>query len=573
MKRNKHIVGILLFLLFLTPIAAQDVNLEVAGKREIEPFYRITKQPKRIDSIIPTSEIQYPLLSLKYKTSFALDTIKTAKIKLVDKLSELKKGYARIGIGSSIMPLLDVYYNSERSRRSVYGIHAKHLSSFGKIKGYAPAQFDKTSFNLFGKINETKYTADGNFHFLSQGLHQYGLLNQDVRQDSIAQRFTDVGLSMNYKKHRKDTLSLNYLVGLDYNYFQEKNLKDTLSGWYGRENYIAVRGSLWYRMGKETIYLDPSISYNGFTYGKKGQKLTPIDSGFVQNNLVVRLNPYITTFAQNNRLKIKFGAKVAYDVLNNNIQPHSKIYVYPDVEVKYSLFDDILIPYLQINGGLKQNTFKSFSNENEFLLSSNLIANENNVINGKLGFKGAFSNAILFNLSASYGLTKNKALFVNDIVHSAGNRFAIVYDEMTIFKAEASIIYQLDEKVKVEAIGIFNSYETKINTFAWNLPQLQVIARCYYQLLPQLSISLDATVEGGRHALVYSLIESDHYEDLQYSKKLGLIADINLGAEYMYSQKLSAFLSFNNLAAQRYARWYNYPVIGFQVMGGVKFKF
>jgi hypothetical protein len=353
MEKNKLIVILVVLMGFGYPFFAQDVNLEVAGKREVEPFYRITKQPKLIDSVIPTSEIQYPLLSLKYRTSFALDTIKTAKIKLVDKLNELNKGYARIGIGSALMPLLDVYYNSERSRKTVYGIHAKHLSSFGKIKGYAPAQFDRSSLNLFGKINETKYSADANVHFLSQGLHHYGIQNENIRKDSIVQRFTEVGFSSNFKQHKKDSLTLNYLVGLDYNHFREKDLTDTLSGWYGRENYVSARGSVWYKFGKETIYVDPTLSYNAFTYGKKGQKLTPFDSGFVQNNLVFNLNPYITTFAKNNRLKIRFGASVTLDAMNNNIQPKSNVYIYPDLEAKYSLFNDILIPYIQVNGGLK----------------------------------------------------------------------------------------------------------------------------------------------------------------------------------------------------------------------------
>ena len=574
MKKNKLIVLYVLILLFALPISAQDVNLEVAGKREIEPFYRITKQPKLVDSIIPTSEIQYPLLNLKYKTIFALDTIKTAKIKLVDKMSTLDKAFVRIGIGSTIMPLLDAYYNSERSRKTLYGIHLHHLSSFGRIKGYAPAQFDKSTIQLFGKINEKKYSSDAKVHFSSNGLHHYGIKNENIRQDSIAQRFTDAGFTVNYKRHRKDTLHLNYLLGLDYNYFQEKNPSvDSLKDWKGREHFVALRGSVWYKIGKETIFVDPSFQYNAFTYGRAADKISLYDSGFVQNNLLCGLNPYITTFANNNRLKIKFGARFAYDVLSDRIQPKSKAYIYPDIEAKYSLFDDILIPYLIVNGGLKQRTFKNLSSENEFLLSSNLLVNENNVLNGKLGFKGAFSNAILFNLSGSYGLTKNKALFITDTLKSVGNKFAIVYDQITQLSLEASIIYQLKEKLKVEGIARYSSYETKWQSYAWNLPSLEIIARGFYQIIPQVNIQLDLTLEGGRHALVYKKSESDHFENLQYSKKLGLIVDMNLAIEYKYSKRLAAFIQANNFAAQRYARWYNYPVYGFQVLGGVSFKF
>jgi hypothetical protein len=576
-KSNNIRIILLLLVLngsFHLNFLSQEVNLEISGKREIEPFYRISRQAKLIDTIIPVSEIQYPLLSLKYKTVFGLDTIKTAKIKLVDKMSELKKGYVKIGIGSALMPLFEGYYNSERSRKSLYGIHLKHLSSFGKIKDYAPAQMDRSSVMLYGKLTENKYDSDVKLNFKSKGLHHYGIKNENIRQDSIAQRFSDVGILLNFKKHKKDSLTLNYELGLEYNYFQDKKRNvDSTNKWNGRENYIALKSLFWYKLGKETIYLDASSQFNGFQYGVSNKKINAYDSAIVNNNFIFRLNPYITTFAKNNRLKVKFGVSFAYDVRSDNVQPLSKAFLYPDIEVKYSLFDDILIPYLIINGGLKQNTFKSLSTDNEFIRSNNSIWNENNVIKNKIGIKGALSNTILFNASVSYGITKNKALFISDTLLSNLNRFTVIYDQVNTFEIEASLIYQLDEKIKMEGIGMFYSNETKINSFAWNLPQLQVIARINYQILPQLNVNFDFNIESGRRTFVYNLLESDHVENLQYSKKLGLIADFNLGAEYFYSKNLTAFLQFNNFAAQRYNRWYNYPVMGFQVLGGISFKF
>ena len=53
----------------------------------------------------------------------------------------------------------------------------------------------------------------------------------------------------------------------------------------------------------------------------------------------------------------------------------------------------------------------------------------------------------------------------------------------------------------------------------------------------------------------------------------GLIADANLHLEYRYNRRVSAFIQFNNIANQKYQRWMNYPVYGFQVLGGVTFGF
>jgi hypothetical protein len=62
-------------------------------------------------------------------------------------------------------------------------------------------------------------------------------------------------------------------------------------------------------------------------------------------------------------------------------------------------------------------------------------------------------------------------------------------------------------------------------------------------------------------------------ENNQFAKTLGLVADINLGLEYRYNKRLSAFIQMNNLASQRYNRWYNHPVQIFQFMGGITARF
>ena len=62
-------------------------------------------------------------------------------------------------------------------------------------------------------------------------------------------------------------------------------------------------------------------------------------------------------------------------------------------------------------------------------------------------------------------------------------------------------------------------------------------------------------------------------ENNQFAQPLQFITDINLGVEYRYSKRISAFIQFNNIASQRYFRWYKTPVQIFQVMGGITVRF
>ena len=165
------------------------------------------------------------------------------------------------------------------------------------------------------------------------------------------------------------------------------------------------------------------------------------------------------------------------------------------------------------------------------------------------------------------------AFFVTDTMYSIGNKFGLIYDTLNVTTIEGSLSYQLTEKIKVDGIGRFYSYDVFNNSYAWNMPRLQIVLRGSYNLFDKFLFNLDLNLEEGRRALVYGDGTGITEENGQYIKKLGFIADANLSVEYRYNKRISAFVQLNNFAAQRYSRWYNYPVQRFQGLGGVTFRF
>ncbi|MFM8241392.1 MAG: hypothetical protein ACKN86_01180 [Crocinitomicaceae bacterium] len=256
-----------------------------------------------------------------------------------------------------------------------------------------------------------------------------------------------------------------------------------------------------------------------------------------------------------------------------DIYSKTRPYLYPKVEIKYSMFNDIFIPYVGINGELKQNSFRRFSELNPFIqIVQDSLRNENNLFNFYGGIKGTLSKRISFNAMASFGRHIGMGLFVNDSIKI--NTFKVVYDTVSIMKVEGSLSYQLDEKLKIDGIGRFYSYQTNNNAYAWNLPQLQFVLRGNYNLFKKFYFQLDSDLEFGRKALVYdSTLSGVSVEDGQYIVGLKPVLDFNLQTEYRYNSRVSAFLQFNNVATVRYNRYFNYPVQGFQVLGGITARF
>jgi hypothetical protein len=61
------------------------------------------------------------------------------------------------------------------------------------------------------------------------------------------------------------------------------------------------------------------------------------------------------------------------------------------------------------------------------------------------------------------------------------------------------------------------------------------------------------------------------YADYVVTNKTYL--DLNAGISYAFSNRLSAFAKGHNLLTTHYKRFYNYPVQGIQILGGITYKF
>jgi hypothetical protein len=510
---------------------------------------------------------------MKHETSIKLEPIAPANVKVSadNKLPKLYNGYIKAGLSSPLMPVAELYYNNTRSRKYVYGLNIKHLSSFGEIKKYAPAHFDKTSYNAFGGIKELTYSIMGDVHFDNYGVNRYGVLNPNANKDSTTQRFKELGGSVTFMSNRMDSLRLNYSMQIKGYQLSDAHPKDeNFSSFYGNESNFASINNFWYRKNNNLFAADIHLISNHFTYGTSGKIMNVLDSAKEVSNTIFSIKPSITTYAKANRLKVQIGMDISASLSSSK-----KVYIFPNVDVKYAMFENVLIPYIGIKGALKQNNFKALTSQNAFMQSNPSLNNESNYT-GFVGIKGILTKRMEFNVSASFAQVANKALFISDsaAIHRHRNQFKVIYDTMTIFTAEASVSYQLNEKLKLDGIGRFFNYQANNNPYAWNLPMYQFIVRGNYVLNNHFSFHLDLHGEGGRKAQVFdSTLAKVTIEDKKYIKDLGLIIDGNIGAEYRYTERISAFLQINNLAAQQYFRWYNYPVQALQIMGGVTVRF
>jgi hypothetical protein len=382
----------------------EEVIITTIGNRSVENSQRVASTPKILDTVFPVPNANFPLLAIDYMPSFDLQRIAPATVSLQQKLNQLYPGYAKIGIGSVLMPMADVYYNNTRSRKYNYGGNVQHISSFGPMRDVAPANFDRTAARGFISVIEKKYGWDAEALYKNQGLHFYGFPNENANADSIGQRFTTIGTSAQFHSHKKDSGAVNWHAGIAYRHFNDKKpMADSLADWRATENYFAITGSASKRIGNEIFEAAIGFQNNRYNYGVLDSMIGVADSGFVRNNTFFNLRPHVTTYGKNGRLKAQIGVDISISKWDN-----TKAYLYPDFSAKYSMFKDALIPYVALKGGLTQQSFYALTGVNEFALSHVELRNENKALEAVIGLKGTFSKRIGFHVMASFANVKDR---------------------------------------------------------------------------------------------------------------------------------------------------------------------
>lgn len=537
-------------------------------QRTVKATKRLNELSKTRDTIIPIPKIDYPLISLRRETSFELQNIEPAKIKLFQNNPKLYKNYLKLGIGSYITPMVQYNFNSGRSRKTNWGVNVDHLSSWLNMKGWAPNTFDKTGARLYGTLHERKYQLSGSLDFYNHGFHYYGIPDENIPGDSINGRFNNIDLQGEWRTANQDSAKHNFKVGLQYfNFFSFKRKGDTLAKRNVRENFAGLYTGYWYKLKTETFAVDLDVRYDNYKFGDSDTLMQP-DSVMGRNNhnTIINFKPYV--ISRGKKYYVKVGIDMAFDIRNK-----LKFDLFPNVEFAYSMINNTFTPYIGVNGGLKQNNFRTLTQENQFILPSHQQLNEATIFDAYLGFRGHITKELTFNVMGSFARYRNMNLFVNDTTWTLGNQFDVIYDTAYVAHVNANLSYQMNERLRVDLVGDYFYYMMNNEAFAWNRPDYRIMLSGEYNLAHKLIVGLDLTMEGGRKAKLLTTDPNALDKDGMKYKKLGFLADLNLIVEYRWNKRISTFLNLNNLAFQKYQLWDQYRVQGFQAMLGATFSF
>jgi hypothetical protein len=252
---------------------------------------------------------------------------------------------------------------------------------------------------------------------------------------------------------------------------------------------------------------------------------------------------------------------------------NNRFHFYPRAEAYYELFNKIIIPYLGLNGSIKKKTFGEFFKENPYVISSVSILNTNQKFYIYGGLRGKITSSVSFDFNGSHEQIENMPLFVNDTSFSFQNRFNVRYDKVTVNSIYAAFTYAKVEKLNIRLSANYYQYSTTNELYAWNKPNFKLGLNIDYNLSNKFLVGLNLYFVGERKAASLTPVAGINPEQGIYVINLKSYVDLNLKFEYRYTQRLSGFVTINNLLSAKYDLWHLYKVQPFFAMLGATYSF
>ena len=533
----------------------------------VNDAFKIREMPAITDTISQQKRpVQYTIFSVPVASTFtpakgrATDIERSRPIKIYD-------NYATLGVGNYTSVLAELSSNIEVNRTDNFGIFFTHNSSQGGVKDVLiEDKFYDTELNL-------NYTSrQRNMMWKAQAGLEHRLYNWYGLSPAMeAMTSPEYMAEQNYYSAfagadlRFDDAFFDE-IDLDYRFFGDR--------FNSVEHHVEFRPSFEVPIGEELFNTQLIFDYVTGEFEQGFSDDFPLD----YSSMHIGLSSGLVVLRDD--LTLNLGAAIYYR--HDGANSDSGVYVYPRVSASYRMAGEYFIAYAAVEGDLKNNSYYQFTKDNPFVSPTLQVLPTDQQYQALVGAKGKLSSSIGYDLRAKFASEDNKALFranprigPNDQEYQKHNSFTVVYDQVNTFSAFGEINFDVNRDFALRLNGEYFLYDPSDQDEAWNLPDFKAGLFLDYQIGESWSLGANAYWIGERkdQLISWSPLFIDPPRLESSTVNLDGYFDLNAKIAYRFNDQLSAFVRGYNLLGDNYERWVDYPVLGFQVLAGITYKF
>jgi hypothetical protein len=447
--------------------------------------------------------------------------------------------YIKIGVGNIHIPYIRTGFSFGDGRSTFFNIFANQLSS----KGNLPYQKNSmTDVKLTGTVKTDNHLEwNGSLGFKNDGYYLYGYRPDSLKfnKDDLKQTFQTFEGKISLRNTEATEFGLLYHPNLRVSVFSDNHNPK------GTEANTVLNLPL-----EKTIGSDFAFDL-GFTGDLTHYNLP--SSSSAQNNNIYLVNPAFLVKTPN--LFLQASVAPSWD--------NKVFHLLPNFLADISTSDQRFTLQLGWIGYYDKGSYQRFESINPWLAQPDSLQNTR-MQEWYGGFKGSISNHFSYAAKIGFKEYKNMPLFVNDTL-GGGKSFDIRYERsMEALQIHGELSYLQGEDFSVTASLNIEQYKNlKTEAKPWGLLPVEFNTHFKWEAFKDFWAKADLFAFSGAQ---YRSVDGNSFKGNNG-------ADMNAGVEFKILRQLNLWFQMNNIFNNKYERWHQYQVYGFNVLGGIVFTF
>jgi len=534
-------------------------------------------QPARIETTKPS--FNYPVLPNRLNVQPTWELQKAKRLKLEEALPRLYRGYAEVGMGNYLSPIVRLNYSDLRSRNKSWGTEFHQESTRGGFPSRTDVlvettdQFSHTGVEGWYKRFFQYADAEFSSAYERDRISYYGRVAGFEPSDSSLFPLGDSTIYHSWRNRAEfrtnDKPGRNWIVSAvtEYGLFwTDRNATE-----HNIDTRLRLRGDL------DGTPVEVAIHNNidRLNRQEEGLILAP------QKQAIFDLHPKASKSFD--AISTEFGFGMWVDAQGN--RPFLFI---PEFKASAGLLQNLFVPYIELNGGVIQNRYETAIEENPFIPApdTNLVWNNTyERIRAKGGMRGSITSAIVFELSAQFVNHDQHLFWIPNDPYGSGAGFRPLYQDMTMTTLAANATWKLSPVTEFSGHVAQHTYafndSTSSEMAAWNLPLLEMSFQASHTIKEKLSISTQIDLFSGRRGIQAAeltttdaaILESSSQQMLGFAYDMEDYLNWGLDIRYIYNARLNAWISGDNLLNRSNPLFVGYNSQGIRFQLGFNYAF
>jgi len=495
----------------------------------------------------PAVDTSKPRLSYNIPAQYLFLSYQPAEMKPVALQRDSVKpwenyNYIKVGVGNVHIPYVRAGFSFGDGKSSFFNLFADQLSSKGKLPYQKSSLTDVKLVGTVKTANNLEW--NGSVGFKNDVYHLYG-----YRPDTL--HFTDDQLKQGFQTY-EGKLSLRNTEPTEFGLLYHPNIK--VSYFADNHDPKGTEANTVLNLPLEKTLGDDYAFDLGFTADLTHYN-RPLKTDAGQNNNIYMVNPAFLVKTSN--LFLQAAVTPSWD--------NKTFHLLPNFLADISTSDQRFTVQLGWIGYYDKGSYQRYESINPWLAQPDSLMNTR-VQEWYGGFKGSISNHFSYAAKVGFQQYKNMPLFVNDSAAASGGKsFLVNYEpSMDALQLHGEVSYiQGDEFTVTASLNINDYRHLKVNEKAYGLLPSEFNTHLKWQAFKDFWVKADLfTFDGARYLTA---------DGKAFKGDKG--TDMNAGVEFRILRQLNLWFQMNNIFNNKYERWHQYPVYGFNVLGGIVFTF